>query len=220
MSDVKEYRGAGLVVRFDAARCIQAGECVHGAPEVFDTKAKPWIQPEKGATERIIAVVAKCPSGALTAMREDGSATELPPATNEAHLAPDGPLFLRGDISIHDGDGKLLSPRDARRAVPLRCDEDRTVLRQQPQRHRFRARRRLRARGNERAGGRPAQDYDFQRWSGAMRWAADGVRCVRRRSVAHRPVLVLPLRCFQRQAVLRRQPQDRRFRRLSPAPAA
>lgn len=119
MSEVKEYRGAGLVVRFDQARCIHAGECVHGAPEVFDTKAKPWIQPDKGAAERIIAVVAKCPSGALTATKEDGSATELPPAVNEAHLAPDGPLFLRGDISIHDGDGKLLS-RETRVAL-CRC---------------------------------------------------------------------------------------------------
>lgn len=125
MSEVKEYRGAGLVVRFDQARCIHAGECVHGAPEVFDTKAKPWIQPEKGAAERIIAVVAKCPSGALTALREDGSATELPPAVNEAHLAPDGPLFLRGDISIHDGDGKLLS-RETRVAL-CRCGATKTA---------------------------------------------------------------------------------------------
>lgn len=125
MSEVKEYRGAGLVVRFDSARCIHAGECVHGAPDVFDAKAKPWIQPEKGVAERIIAVVAKCPSGALTAVKEDGGATEQPPAISEAHLAPDGPLFLRGDISIYDGDGRLLS-RETRVAL-CRCGATKTA---------------------------------------------------------------------------------------------
>jgi uncharacterized Fe-S cluster protein YjdI/CDGSH-type Zn-finger protein len=125
MSEVKEYRGVGLVVRFDAARCIHAGECVHGAPEVFDPKAKPWIQPDKGDAERLIAVVAKCPSGALTAVRDDGSAVEQAPASNEVHLTPDGPLFLRGDIAVHDGDGKLIS-RETRLAL-CRCGHTKTA---------------------------------------------------------------------------------------------
>jgi CDGSH-type Zn-finger protein/uncharacterized Fe-S cluster protein YjdI len=124
MSDVREFRGAGLVVRFDGARCIGAGECVHGAPEVFDPKAKPWIQPEKGTAEKLAAVIAKCPSGALTAVREDGSSVEAVPSANEARVTPDGPLFLRGDIAIHDASGNLVA-RETRVSM-CRCGATKT----------------------------------------------------------------------------------------------
>jgi CDGSH-type Zn-finger protein/uncharacterized Fe-S cluster protein YjdI len=125
MSEVNEYRGVGLVVRFNAARCIHAGECVHGAPEVFDTRLKPWIQPDKGNAERLIAVVAKCPSGALTVVSEDGSAVEQAPGVNEAHLTSDGPIFLRGNIVVHDSDGNPIG-RETRMAL-CRCGHTKTA---------------------------------------------------------------------------------------------
>ena len=34
------------VVTYDAKRCIHAAECVHGLPAVFDSNAKPWINPD------------------------------------------------------------------------------------------------------------------------------------------------------------------------------
>jgi uncharacterized Fe-S cluster protein YjdI len=46
-------------------------------PEVFKPKEKPWITPKDSTTEKIIAQVKKCPSGALSYyMNDDGSATE------------------------------------------------------------------------------------------------------------------------------------------------
>jgi CDGSH-type Zn-finger protein/uncharacterized Fe-S cluster protein YjdI len=119
MGDVSEYRGSGLVVTYNVKRCIHAAECVKGLPEVFDPKAKPWVQPDKASTQRVIAVVLQCPSGALSTVREDGSAAEFAPAANEARLTADGPLYLRGNIEVYSGDGQLVA-RETRMAL-CRC---------------------------------------------------------------------------------------------------
>jgi uncharacterized Fe-S cluster protein YjdI len=57
--------------------CIHSGRCVRGLPEVFKPKEKPWITPEGSTTEKIIAQVKKCPSGALSYfMNDDEPITE------------------------------------------------------------------------------------------------------------------------------------------------
>lgn len=109
MSDGKEYRGSGVVVGFDSALCIHAAECVRGLPQVFNPEARPWIQPDKAAAQQIIDVVARCPSGALSVRREDGSAAIAAPGANAAHIVPDGPIYLSGEIEVCDADGKVLS---------------------------------------------------------------------------------------------------------------
>ncbi|MCK7499489.1 MAG: (4Fe-4S)-binding protein [Comamonadaceae bacterium] len=119
MSETSEYRGSGLVVRYDVKRCIHAAECVKGLPQVFDPNAKPWVQPGKAAAGKVIAVIGRCPTGALSVTREDGEACEKTPAANEARLVADGPIYLHGDIEIYDGDGKLTG-RETRVAL-CRC---------------------------------------------------------------------------------------------------
>jgi len=123
MSDIHEYKGAGITVRFDASRCIHSGECVRGAPEVFNPDAKPWVQPDKGAAQKIMAVVAACPSGALSVVGADGGRTEPARTANEARIAADGPVYLTGEIEICDGEGKTVL-RDTRIAF-CRCGASR-----------------------------------------------------------------------------------------------
>ncbi|WP_372790251.1 (4Fe-4S)-binding protein [Paraconexibacter sp.] len=65
----KRYSGDGIVVTFDGTLCRHAAECVRGLPEVFDTKARPWIQPANAAPDVVTEVVARCPSGALRTER-------------------------------------------------------------------------------------------------------------------------------------------------------
>lgn len=61
----KAYIGEHSEISFDGAVCEHAGECVKGAPSVFDTKARPWINPDGDTPEHAAEVVARCPSGAL-----------------------------------------------------------------------------------------------------------------------------------------------------------
>lgn len=65
----KTFRGPLVDVSFDGEVCRHAAECVRGMPSVFDTAARPWINPEAASTpdsaDLLREVVGRCPSGAL-----------------------------------------------------------------------------------------------------------------------------------------------------------
>jgi uncharacterized Fe-S cluster protein YjdI len=61
----KTYTAADVDVSFDPEVCAHAGECVRGLPAVFDTAKRPWIQPGEAPADDVVAVVGRCPSGAL-----------------------------------------------------------------------------------------------------------------------------------------------------------
>jgi CDGSH-type Zn-finger protein/uncharacterized Fe-S cluster protein YjdI len=105
---VKDYVGKQITIRFDAGRCIHAGECVRGAPQAFDKSARPWIQPDGAAAEYLVQVVARCPTGALSARTAEGQALEPAPESNVATVQPAGPIYLRGRITVPGGDHATL----------------------------------------------------------------------------------------------------------------
>ena len=61
----KSFVGEGVTVSFDNDVCEHSGNCVKGLGSVFDTKQKPWINPDGASADDVIAQVARCPSGAL-----------------------------------------------------------------------------------------------------------------------------------------------------------
>ncbi len=65
----KLYHGALVGVSFDAEVCQHAAECLHGYPEIFNRRRRPWIDPEQATTpqdaDKLREVVGRCPSGAL-----------------------------------------------------------------------------------------------------------------------------------------------------------
>jgi uncharacterized Fe-S cluster protein YjdI len=63
---MQEYKNDKLVVRYDPAICIHAGECVRGLPSVFDVSRQPWIDVNGASPAAIVDQVKHCPSGALT----------------------------------------------------------------------------------------------------------------------------------------------------------
>jgi uncharacterized Fe-S cluster protein YjdI len=64
---MQEYKKNDMVVvRYDPAICIHAGECVRGLPSVFNLSGKPWIDVNAAPAVAIIEQVKRCPSGALT----------------------------------------------------------------------------------------------------------------------------------------------------------
>lgn len=63
---LKEYKGEKITVYFDGEICEHAAECVKGLPEVFNVKARPWISLDKADANKVVEVIDRCPSRALT----------------------------------------------------------------------------------------------------------------------------------------------------------
>lgn len=116
----KAYRGAQLEVSFDADLCIHAAECVRGLPGVFDRDRRPWILADNASAAELVAVIERCPSGALRYQRHDGAADER--ATSTATVTPieNGPLFVRGDLVVRYDDG---TEETTLRAALCRCGQ-------------------------------------------------------------------------------------------------
>jgi len=118
MGRMREYEGEGIVVRYDAARCIHAKECVHGLPDVFDAERRPWVDADASSADQIAAVVCRCPTGALTYDRTDGGPAEVVPESNTISASENGPLYVSGDVELTMPDGKVR--RETRLAL-CRC---------------------------------------------------------------------------------------------------
>jgi CDGSH-type Zn-finger protein/uncharacterized Fe-S cluster protein YjdI len=113
MPKLKRYLSDEIVVTFDPRRCIHAEECIHGLPGVFEKDRRPWIDPNEGTPEAIAAVVEKCPTGALCYERLDGGPAERAPVENTAYPAPDGPLYISGNLLIRSAEGESAETRAA-----------------------------------------------------------------------------------------------------------
>ena len=114
-SEVQEYRGKNILVRFEGKKCVHSRGCVLARPDVFVPDAPgEWIQPDGAPAEETAALARACPSGALTYERLDGAAQEAPPPVNVVRVLENGPLAVRADLAI-EGQPHLL------RATLCRC---------------------------------------------------------------------------------------------------
>jgi uncharacterized Fe-S cluster protein YjdI/CDGSH-type Zn-finger protein len=115
----KKYPAPDILVYYQPRLCIHAAECVRGLPEVFDTSRKPWIAPQQASAQAIAEVIERCPSGALQYERLDGGAQEPVPQSASVRLVPDGPLYVRGPITLKDPEGNMIFR--STRAALCRC---------------------------------------------------------------------------------------------------
>lgn len=98
---IKTYTSENIDVSFDPNRCIHAAECVNNLNQVFDTKKRPWIDPEKAEADDIARVVELCPSGALEYDRKDGKPNEHHEQT-EISIADDNKIIIKGDFTLNN----------------------------------------------------------------------------------------------------------------------
>ena len=63
---IKEYSNGEVTIVWKNGLCIHSGICARGLHEVFNPKARPWINAGAAPTEKLIDQVKKCPSGALS----------------------------------------------------------------------------------------------------------------------------------------------------------
>jgi CDGSH-type Zn-finger protein/uncharacterized Fe-S cluster protein YjdI len=119
MSQPEIYRGQKIVVRNDGHRCIHSRYCVLNLNSVFVPNADgPWIKPDAAAHEAVIAVVEKCPSGALSYEPVGDTAPEHAPTVNTVRVWEDGPLAFHGELDVA-GD------KSSFRATLCRCGQSR-----------------------------------------------------------------------------------------------
>ncbi len=121
------YRNDEVEVTWDPSLCIHYAACLRGAPGVFDTGRRPWVDLDGEPAERVTAAVEQCPTGALHARRlNQATPPAVPQAAGtievgDAVVEPrrNGPLFLRGRVRIVDRDGAVL--REDTRVALCRC---------------------------------------------------------------------------------------------------
>lgn len=124
----KRYTGQRVDITFDAERCIHSAACVRGAPEVFAPDRRPWILPdEAGEVDALVAVVQRCPTGALHAERHDGGPVdETDGGPTRVTVLPGGPLALRGRITVRSAEPAAAELHDTRMAL-CRCGQTGTA---------------------------------------------------------------------------------------------
>ncbi len=103
---VKKYSKDELTILWEPKKCIHAAVCVKELPGVYDPNSKPWIQPENASVEELMAQINKCPSGALSYLKNETSNQNKNMKT-EVELMKNGPLLVKGTIEVKSHDGTV-----------------------------------------------------------------------------------------------------------------
>ncbi len=105
----KNYSNGEITVVWKPHVCIHSAICwkaTTGLPEVFNPQARPWINIEGADSDRIVAHVQKCPSGALSYFRNEDQEGKVEVTTDtQVEVSPNGPLLVYGNITIRNADG-------------------------------------------------------------------------------------------------------------------
>jgi uncharacterized Fe-S cluster protein YjdI len=120
MGSVKKYTSKDIEISWDSTVCIHSAVCVENLPGVFNLENKPWIDPNGATVEDIMALIGKCPSGALAYKVAGAKAAKSTTGSNTMiTLVNNGPLRLKGEFQIVDADGTSI---DHKQVVSLcRC---------------------------------------------------------------------------------------------------
>lgn len=107
--------GTKVTVHDDRGICAHAAFCSNAATNIW--KAAKLTDEDSELTATVIAMVERCPSGALT-MERDGEPFE-PALEREIWVQADGPYVLHGGIPIRRADGEPIEVRN--RMCVCRC---------------------------------------------------------------------------------------------------
>jgi len=118
-----QYPGETATVFWNRRLCIHVGECGRAKGELFVGGRDPWCQPDLTSNEEVAEVINRCPTGALTVDFAEGARAEQPEPVNTVNVAYNGPLFVRGRLTIEDAPAD--APGLALRAALCRCGKSR-----------------------------------------------------------------------------------------------
>lgn len=122
----REYTNNEITVIWQPSKCIHATTCYRELREVFDPLKRPWVNMQGASTERIIEVVNKCPTAALSYRWNDDSKNKALIENNEkirqameysskpktspvtVQIMRDGPIVIQGSFEIYNEKGEKL----------------------------------------------------------------------------------------------------------------
>ena len=111
------FRGKRIMIHDQRRICAHSGVCTDNLAAVFRLGEEPWIDADGAPVEEIVAIVRRCPSGALRYSLEGAPA---PPDAGPRSItaSENGPYFVAGEIDLrHEG---ALPPVPTRYAL-CRC---------------------------------------------------------------------------------------------------
>jgi len=114
----KAYPGTGVVVHDDRSICTHAGFCSTAVTNVWKMVRHT---DDTAVRSQMIAMVERCPSGALTYSMGDSDVPVEPDLAADVAVVPDGPLFVSGGVTVTRSDGTVLEQRN--RMTLCRCGE-------------------------------------------------------------------------------------------------
>lgn len=112
----KHIPASGIDVYDDRPTCVHAGFCGNRVANVWKLAA---ATDDSVVRAQVMAMIEKCPSGALTYAVDDAVIEQVLPA--EIGVIENGPLWVTGGIPIHRSDGEPLETRN--RVTLCRCGE-------------------------------------------------------------------------------------------------
>jgi CDGSH-type Zn-finger protein len=95
----KAYAGKRITILDNRALCAHAAFCTDELASVFRHHDTPWIDPEGASVESIVAVIRKCPSGALS-YAIDGVEAGPPQRPPMVTVTDNGPYAVTGGIEL------------------------------------------------------------------------------------------------------------------------
>ena len=90
-----KVEGKSVTVSYTPVLCGHIAECQRLHKAVFDPGKRPWIQPENGSLEGILAVVAACPSGALRVSVNNEPLHHIDGDESSVQVVKNGPYVVR-----------------------------------------------------------------------------------------------------------------------------
>lgn len=114
----REYTNGEITVYWKPKKCIHATICYTQLIEVFNPRKRPWVNMNGAPSEKIIEIVNKCPTDALSyqwnkditenndniGIKNIEEPKDLPV---EIQIMKDGPIVVSGKIKLTDDSGKV-----------------------------------------------------------------------------------------------------------------
>jgi len=110
------HKGERIVVQDDRSLCMHAGFCGNQVTNIWKMIEQT---DDTQVRAQLMAMVDRCPSGALSFALEPDAEIVEPDLPKEVAVIPDGPLWISGGIPVERRDGQPLETRN--RVTLCRC---------------------------------------------------------------------------------------------------